>query len=147
MIEMMKPKITLAQSELQDGDILTVQRSLTEKEVEQIRSAGGCVDAKEFYEFLLNRISIEFSPRPPQPEGVALPSFTLTLSKKMLASTFSASQRIFASFQSTVPPARPRWLSSTTSITRYKLSCFLDRTATRKPRVNGQMLYSTKSWI
>ena len=83
MIEMMKPKITLAQSELQDGDILTVQRSLTEKEVEQIRSAGGCVDAKEFYEFLLNRISIEFSPRPPQPEGVALPSFTLTLSKKM----------------------------------------------------------------
>jgi ubiquitin carboxyl-terminal hydrolase 7 len=89
MIEAMKPKTTLAQSELQDGDIVTVQRSLTEKEVEQIRSAGGCVDAKEFYEFLLNRINIEFVPRV-QPEGVELPSFSLTLSKKMLYDQMAA---------------------------------------------------------
>ncbi|KAF2626733.1 cysteine proteinase [Macroventuria anomochaeta] len=82
MIEVMKPKTTLAQSELQDGDIITVQRSLTEKEIEQIRSTGGYVDAKEFYEFLLNRINIEFVPRF-QPEGVELSSFSLTLSKKM----------------------------------------------------------------
>lgn len=32
MIEQMKPKVTLAQSEIQDGDIITVQKSLTEKE-------------------------------------------------------------------------------------------------------------------
>ena len=82
MIESMKPKTTLAQSELQDGDIVTVQRVLNEKETEQIRSTGGYIDAKEFYEFLLNRINIEFVPRS-QPEGVEMPSFSLTLSKKM----------------------------------------------------------------
>jgi ubiquitin carboxyl-terminal hydrolase 7 len=32
MIEAMKPKVTLAQSEIQDGDILTVQRILSDKE-------------------------------------------------------------------------------------------------------------------
>lgn len=32
MIEPMKPKITLQQAELQDGDIVTVQRALTEQE-------------------------------------------------------------------------------------------------------------------
>jgi len=32
MIELMKPKVSLAQSEIQDGDIITVQRTLSEKE-------------------------------------------------------------------------------------------------------------------
>lgn len=32
MIEAMKPKMTLAQSEIQDGDIITVQRTLSDKE-------------------------------------------------------------------------------------------------------------------
>jgi ubiquitin carboxyl-terminal hydrolase 7 len=32
MIEAMKPKMTLAQSEIQDGDIITVQRNLSDKE-------------------------------------------------------------------------------------------------------------------
>ena len=32
MIEPMKPKASLAQSEIQDGDIITVQKSLSDKE-------------------------------------------------------------------------------------------------------------------
>lgn len=32
MIEAMKPKVTLAQSEIQDGDIITVQKTMSEKE-------------------------------------------------------------------------------------------------------------------
>lgn len=32
MIETMKPKVTLAASELQDGDIITIHKSYSEKE-------------------------------------------------------------------------------------------------------------------
>ena len=47
----------------------------------QIIAVGGYTDAKEFYDYLLNRITVEFFPRfPSEPED---PSFVLTLSKKM----------------------------------------------------------------
>ncbi|KAF2269585.1 ubiquitin carboxyl-terminal hydrolase-like protein [Lojkania enalia] len=88
MIEAMKPKITLAQSEIQDGDIITVQRVLSEKEISQITSAGGCVETKEFYDYLLNRINVEFAPR--FGEATQLPAFSLTLSKKMTYEQFAA---------------------------------------------------------
>ncbi|KAF2865809.1 hypothetical protein BDV95DRAFT_553981 [Massariosphaeria phaeospora] len=88
MIEATKPKTTLAQSELQDGDILTVQRTLSEKETSQITAAGGYVETKDFYDYLLNRINVEFAPR--LGEGAQLPTFTLTLSKKMTYDQFSA---------------------------------------------------------
>lgn len=88
MIEAMKPKITLAASEIQDGDIITVQRVLGDKEASQITASGGYVEAKDFYDYLLNRINIEFVPRVPEP--TELPSFTLTLSKKMAYDQFAS---------------------------------------------------------
>ncbi|ORY19215.1 hypothetical protein BCR34DRAFT_621068 [Clohesyomyces aquaticus] len=88
MIEGMKPKVTLAQSEIQDGDIITVQKVLSEKEVAQIAAAGGCVEAKEFYDYLLNRINVEMIPRHGPESGHS--QFTLTLSKKMTYDQFSA---------------------------------------------------------
>ncbi|KAF2021184.1 cysteine proteinase [Aaosphaeria arxii CBS 175.79] len=81
MIEAMKPKATLGQSEIQDGDIVTVQRTLTEKETAQITATGGCVEAKDFYDYLLNRITVEFLPKSADPDSSE--TFTLTLSKKM----------------------------------------------------------------
>jgi ubiquitin carboxyl-terminal hydrolase 7 len=87
MIEAMKPKVTLAASEIQDGDILTVQRVLSDKETSQITASGGCVEAKEFYDYLLNRINVEFVPRIPDSED---PAFTLTLSKKMTYNQFAS---------------------------------------------------------
>ncbi|KAF1918723.1 hypothetical protein BDU57DRAFT_511450 [Ampelomyces quisqualis] len=86
MIEAMKPKVTLAASEIQDGDILTVQRVLNEKESSQITATGGCVEAKEFYDYLLNRISVEFVPRIADDDE---PSFALVLSKKMTYNQFA----------------------------------------------------------
>jgi ubiquitin carboxyl-terminal hydrolase 7 len=86
MIEAMKPKVTLAASEIQDGDIITVQRVLPDKEVSLITSSGGCVEAKEFYDYLLNRITVDFVPRTSDSED---PSFTLTLSKKMTYNQFA----------------------------------------------------------
>ncbi|KAF2276539.1 cysteine proteinase [Westerdykella ornata] len=79
MIEAMKPKVTLAQAEIQDGDIITVQRVLPDKEASQIAAAGGYAEAKEFYDYLLNRINVQFVPR----VDSELPTFALTLSKKM----------------------------------------------------------------
>jgi len=89
MIESMKPKSTLAASEIQDGDILTVQRLLSDKEISQITAAGGYVEAKDFYDYLLNRINVEFVPKPIV-EETDLPSFNLTLSKKMTYAQFSS---------------------------------------------------------
>lgn len=88
MIDAMKPKVTLSQSEIQDGDIITVQRILTEKELQQITAAGGYVEAKDFYDYLVNRINVEFIPRAGAESG--LPTFSLTLSKKMNYEQFSA---------------------------------------------------------
>lgn len=88
MIEAMKPKVTLAASEIQDGDIITVQRTLSDKETSQITAAGGYVEAKDFYDYLLNKISVEFVPR--LPEATELPTFSLTLSKKMAYDQFAS---------------------------------------------------------
>ncbi|KAF2703011.1 cysteine proteinase [Pleomassaria siparia CBS 279.74] len=82
MIEAMKPKVTLAQSEIQDGDIITVQRILSDKEVAQVTAAGGFVEAKDYYDFLLNRIHVEFAPRLGA-DVLKFPIFPLSLSKKM----------------------------------------------------------------
>jgi ubiquitin carboxyl-terminal hydrolase 7 len=87
MIEVMKPKVTLAASEIQDGDIITVQKVLSDKETSQITAAGGYVDAKDFYDYLLNRINVEFVPRASESDS---PSFTLTLSKKMAYDQFAS---------------------------------------------------------
>jgi ubiquitin carboxyl-terminal hydrolase 7 len=87
MIEAMKPKVTLAASEIQDGDILTVQRVLSDKETSQIAASGGCVEAKDFYDYLLNRVSVEFVPRIADDDE---PSFSLILSKKMTYNQFAA---------------------------------------------------------
>ncbi|KAL5464951.1 hypothetical protein PMIN06_000904 [Paraphaeosphaeria minitans] len=88
MIEAMKPKMTLAQSEIQDGDIITVQKTLPDKEMTQITASGGYANAKDFYDYLLNRIQVEFAPR--LGDSTQLPVFTLTLSKKMTYEQFSS---------------------------------------------------------
>lgn len=87
MIEAMKPKSTLAASEIQDGDIITVQRVPSDKEVELLRASGGYVEAKEFYDYLLNRINVEFVPK--LADATELPTFSLTLSKKMAYDQFA----------------------------------------------------------
>jgi ubiquitin carboxyl-terminal hydrolase 7 len=53
---------------------------------QQITASGGYTDAKEFYDYLLNRITVEFVPRTDE----AFPTFTLTLSKKMTYEQFTA---------------------------------------------------------
>jgi ubiquitin carboxyl-terminal hydrolase 7 len=59
---------------------------LTIIRISQITAAGGYADAKDFYDYLLNRINIQFVPK----VDSNLSDFTLTLSKKMTYDQFAA---------------------------------------------------------
>ena len=88
MIEPMKPKSTLHQAEIQDGDIVCFQQVLSEKQALSIAQAGGYTDAREFYDYLLNRKTVSFSPRFPTESENEI--FKLDLSRKMSYEQFSA---------------------------------------------------------
>jgi len=87
MIEAMKPKVTLAASELQDGDIITVQKVVLERDAVSLTNAGSYADTKDFYDYLLNRVNIEFCPKTETAEGE---KFTLELSQKNNYNQFAA---------------------------------------------------------
>lgn len=79
MIEPMKPKQTFSQAEIQDGDIICFQRTLTEKETNYLLSSDPprFIDAKDFYENMTNRVLVKFLPK------VEGKTFDLQLNKKM----------------------------------------------------------------
>ncbi|KAL3478386.1 hypothetical protein BJX99DRAFT_224406 [Aspergillus californicus] len=82
MIDLMKPRQTFQQSEIQDGDIITFQLALKETE---LPPTALYTDTKLYYDYLLNRISVAFAPWEGSPNG----DFTLTLSRKMSYDQFS----------------------------------------------------------
>ena len=88
MIEPMKPKSTLHQAEIQDGDIVCFQQLLSEKQALSIAQAGGYTDAREFYDYLLNRKTVSFSPKFPTENENDI--FKIDLSRKMSYEQFSA---------------------------------------------------------
>ena len=88
MIEPMKPKSTLQQAEIQDGDIVCFQKTLSEKESSAIASTGGYTDTREFYDYLLNRIVIRFIPKVATEQEES--TFSLALSRKMSYDQYSA---------------------------------------------------------
>ncbi|RGB42717.1 cysteine proteinase [Rhizophagus diaphanus] len=80
MIEEMKLKSTFQKSGIQDGDIICFQKALTEREIQEHKTAGRFWDIPHFYESLTLRIVVSFKPklkdRDPKPE------FDLVLNKK-----------------------------------------------------------------
>jgi ubiquitin carboxyl-terminal hydrolase 7 len=82
MIDLMKPKPTFQQSEIQDGDIITFQRTVKESD---LPPTALYTDARQFYDYLLNRMDVTFAPIKAN-EG---DEFTLTLSRKMTYDQFS----------------------------------------------------------
>ncbi|KXT16123.1 hypothetical protein AC579_5072 [Pseudocercospora musae] len=64
-IEPMKPKNTLVASEIQDGDIICFQRSLTEAEIVAMRQTNpsASLKADQFYDYLMNRLFVNFTPK------------------------------------------------------------------------------------
>lgn len=89
MIEPMKPKLTLQASEIQEGDIICIQKSLGEKEVAALQAANKYADAPAFYDYMLNKIKIRFMPRSAATGEGEEPTFELHLSKKMTYQQFT----------------------------------------------------------
>lgn len=88
-VEQMKPKQTLHASEIQDGDIITFQRHLSESEASAIRQTkpASHLTVRDFYDFLVNRILINFTPKTVHPQELQPKTegddkFALYLSKK-----------------------------------------------------------------
>lgn len=81
MIELMKPKLSFAQSEIQDGDIICFQVDLPEKDIHDFDSQGLHSNPVQFYDFLQNRVKISFRPKNEEPSEDR-PEFELVLSKK-----------------------------------------------------------------
>ncbi|CAK5277441.1 unnamed protein product [Mycena citricolor] len=85
MIELMKPKLSFAQSEIQDGDVICFQVDMSEKEVE---SQGLYSNPIQFYDFLQNRVMVVFRPKFEEVDHDH-PEFSLVLSKKQNYETMS----------------------------------------------------------
>ncbi|OQO13895.1 hypothetical protein B0A48_00770 [Cryoendolithus antarcticus] len=86
-VEQMKPKLTLAASEIQDGDIICFQRHLNEDEAKAVRQTtpSAVLTAKEFYDFLINRVYVKFVPKATQNLSVRNDddqAFSISLSRK-----------------------------------------------------------------
>ncbi|KAI9847957.1 MAG: hypothetical protein M1837_001474 [Sclerophora amabilis] len=88
MIEPMKTRQTLQQAEIQDGDIVCFEKVLPDKELAAITQNGGYADAREFYNYLCNRVTIQFAPYVSHNREEE--TFDLVLSKKMYYDQFSA---------------------------------------------------------
>lgn len=89
MIELMKPKLSFAQSEIQDGDVICFQVDLPDKEIHDFESQGLHSNPVQYYDFLQNRVMIVFKPKFEEPNHDH-PEFTLTLSKKQNYDIMSA---------------------------------------------------------
>nr|POE65665.1 ubiquitin carboxyl-terminal hydrolase 21 [Quercus suber] len=88
-IERMKPKNTLLNSEIQDGDIICFQRHLGEAEIAAIKQTQptACLDAVSYYDFLINRMFVNFTPKFDPLQNLQLQNegdekFIVALSKK-----------------------------------------------------------------
>ncbi|PGH27122.1 hypothetical protein AJ80_01078 [Polytolypa hystricis UAMH7299] len=77
LIEPMKAKQTFQQSEIQDGDIICVQRTVNESD---LPSTAIYTDARQYYNYLLNRMPVAFAPLTAE-SGEE--TFKLTLSRTM----------------------------------------------------------------
>ncbi|TFY56142.1 hypothetical protein EVJ58_g7817 [Rhodofomes roseus] len=88
MIELMKPKLTFTQSEIQDGDIICFQVDISEKE-HDLESQGLYSNPMQYYDFLQNRVMVVFRPKFEEPDHDH-PEFSLILSKKQNYDIMSA---------------------------------------------------------
>lgn len=87
MIDLVDPELTFSQAELQDGDILCIQKELTAQEEAIILEHNGKTTVPSFMEYKTGRVLVQFSPMHPDGE---LPDLRLTLHKDMLYEDIAA---------------------------------------------------------
>jgi ubiquitin carboxyl-terminal hydrolase 7 len=78
MIEPMRLAYTLAQSEIQNGDIICFQVEISPEQIHRLESQGFYSSPLQLYDFLQNRVTILFRPK----FDADCPEFSLVFSKK-----------------------------------------------------------------
>jgi ubiquitin carboxyl-terminal hydrolase 7 len=137
MIEPLKSKQTLGQAELQDGDIVCFQKAVTDQEIVTIQQSGRHATAKEFYDYLLNRVTLHLYPRFSQNQDGE--EFDLVVSKKSNYDKLAAQ----VGEQLDVDPTHIRFLTVTTNGGKPK--SIVKRTAnqTLQQILNPQFTYNS----
>ncbi|KAI8641621.1 hypothetical protein BD408DRAFT_452094 [Parasitella parasitica] len=87
MIDLVDTELSFNQAELQDGDILCVQRKLSPQEEAIIEQNGGKATVASFMEYKNGRVTVLFSPLYPDGEQ---PDLRLSLHKEMLYEEITA---------------------------------------------------------
>ncbi|OLL21788.1 Ubiquitin carboxyl-terminal hydrolase 21 [Neolecta irregularis DAH-3] len=81
IFEPLNLKSSFYEAELQDGDIICFQQILPDEETLMLQKDAKFTLAPQFYDFLINRVTVWFKPR--FVDGDRLEEFTLALNKKM----------------------------------------------------------------
>ena len=76
-----------------DGDVICYQVEMTEKEVQDLEAQSLYSSVPQFYDFLQNRVLVQFKSRFEDPTG-KVPDFDLVLSKKMTYEVVSGSNAV-----------------------------------------------------
>lgn len=87
MIDLVDVESTFSQAELQDGDILCIQKRLTPQQEAIVLENGGKATVPLFMEYKTGRVFVQFSPVRPDGE---LPDMRLALHKDMLYEDIAA---------------------------------------------------------
>ncbi|KAI9259633.1 hypothetical protein BDA99DRAFT_513772 [Phascolomyces articulosus] len=72
MIEAMETNLTFSEAEIQDGDIICIQKRLSEDQITEYRTKGSYPDVPDFMDYQLNKVGVQFIPKDKNNNGVQL---------------------------------------------------------------------------
>ncbi|KAI9484595.1 cysteine proteinase [Zychaea mexicana] len=78
MIDAMNTGLTFSEAEIQDGDIICIQKELRDDDIAQYHAQGLYPNVPEFMDYQLNKVQVVFTPKDKNPEHVV----TLALHKQ-----------------------------------------------------------------
>lgn len=87
MIDPMDTRLTFVRAEIQDGDIICIQKHISEENAQQVRSQHLFPTVPEYLDYLLKRVTVQFKPKYGSGSGG---QFELTLSRSMLYDVVAA---------------------------------------------------------
>ncbi|KAI9026565.1 hypothetical protein CLU79DRAFT_742351 [Phycomyces nitens] len=79
MIEEMDLNLSFTKAEIQDGDIIAVQKQLSDADIDQLKAAGMYATVPDFMDYQLYKLDVVFTPKDGNPEM----EFELSLHKNM----------------------------------------------------------------
>ncbi|KAI7858609.1 hypothetical protein BDC45DRAFT_498727 [Circinella umbellata] len=87
MIEHMNPKHSFNTAEIQNGDIICFQIALKEEEAEKIHEQNEAATVREYFQFIYNRVIVEFKPRSADKQSTEEATIKLKLDRRSTYNT------------------------------------------------------------